>query len=48
MDYASLKSTVLDWMARQDISNTVFEGFVTIVEQTGSISRDILPINIIN
>lgn len=34
MDYASLKSTVLDWMARQDISNTVFEGFVTIVEQT--------------
>lgn len=34
MDYASLKSTVLDWLARQDISDTVFEGFVTIVEQT--------------
>ena len=34
MDYASLKSTVLDWLARQDISDTVFESFVTIVEQT--------------
>lgn len=34
MDYASLRSTVLDWLARQDISDTVFEGFVTIVEQT--------------
>lgn len=34
MDYASLKSTVLDWLARQDISDPVFEGFVTIVEQT--------------
>ena len=34
MDYASLKSTVLDWIARQDISDIVFEGFVTIIEQT--------------
>lgn len=34
MDYGSLKSTVLDWIARQDISDIVFEGFVTIVEQT--------------
>lgn len=34
MDYASLKSTVLDWIARQDISDVVFEGFVTIIEQT--------------
>lgn len=34
MDYASLKSTVLDWIARTDISDVVFEGFVTIIEQT--------------
>lgn len=34
MDYASLKSTVLDWLARQDISDNIFESFVTIVEQT--------------
>ena len=34
MDFASLKSTVLDWIARTDISDTVFEGFVTIIEQT--------------
>jgi len=34
MDYGSLKSTVLDWIARQDISDVVFEGFVTIIEQT--------------
>ena len=40
MDYASLRSTVLDWLARQDISDTVFESFVTIVEQT--ISAELL------
>lgn len=34
MDYGSLKGTVLDWIARQDISDSVFEGFTTIVEQT--------------